>query len=665
MAGTFTIGGTNPDFENFYEAIDSLISNGVAGNVVFNVRPGNYPGFSISTIPVVGTNDTIFFQAETPNPASVVITGTIHFFSTSNITLKNLTIHPFPGQTNTCINIDKSDKILFSHCRIEKTDNINFSPDNALISLKYDWTGNVKSAKFSHSYISSELQTILIDGVKGKIDFEYDTINGAIHDNFGHPIKNYLHNTLYLNEGDMDIMNQYFEGNQIYLGSYYNWLSITGNVKGNEFYCPVHITASIVYNNLFHEPVNFIYSTMKMVENVAEKEAFIIYCHNSFFYFNKFIGDCTFNSDNQKVISNFFYGKAVFSTGPNQMIHYNNFGPDSKLEIYWCSAKVKNNIIVSDTIAQPQGTEMVNNNFIPCPTCQLTMIGEDASFYDAMYVSDSDLHATNPVLIHKAIPLQGYYYDYDIDSTLRQAVASIGANEVCLNFPITEIEQRCNDFVCLDACIEDFTGYYWAPTWLFADSSASSPIVHLETSGYVYLCHVDTGVVGSIFITVTPAKPLANQLHTANLFTVDYTNLSYCSTSVKWDFGDNTFSTLWSPTHTFPGSGVFHGKLIAYNQLGSDTCKFDTQILIVSQEENPENGFKIYPNPATTKVTIELSQALKSYSLIVFDELGRVTYQSYYSKKLEQVDLSGFKPGIYLFKIDLGQQIFIKKVMVK
>jgi hypothetical protein len=665
MSGTFTIGGTNPDFENFYEAIASVCSNGVSGNVVFNVRPGNYPGFTITTIPVVGSNDTITFQAENQDPTSVIITGTVKFISTSNIALKNLTIHPFPGQTNTCITIDKSDKILFSHCRIEKTDNVNFSPDNALISLKYDWTGNVKSAKFSHSYISSELRTILIDGVKGKIDFEYDTINGAIHDNFGHPIKNYLHNTLYLNEGDMDIMNQYFEGNQIYLGSYYNWLSITGNVKGNEFYSTVHITASIVYNNLFHEPVTFSHSTMKMVENISEKETYVNFCHNSFFYFNKFFGDCKFSSDNQKVISNFFYGKAVFTTGPNQMIHHNNFGLESKLEIYLCSAKVKNNILVSDTIMQPLGTEMVNNNFIPCPTCQLTMIGDDASFYDAMYVSDSDLHATSPVLIHKAIPLQGYYYDYDIDSTLRQAVASIGANEVCLNFPIAEIEQRCNDFVCLDACIDDFTGYYWAPSWMFADSSASSPILHLETSDYVYLCHIDTGVVGSMFINVTPDKPLANQSHTANLFTVDYTNLSYCSTSVKWEFGDNTFSTLWAPTHTFPGSGIFHSKLIAYNQLGSDTCKFDTQILIVSQDENPENSFKIYPNPVETDITIEFGNFVKPYLLNIFDPLGRLVHQSNGSQKLEHIDLSGFKPGIYFFKIEMGQQIFTKKILVK
>jgi hypothetical protein len=40
-------------------------------------------------------------------------------------------------------------------------------------------------------------------------------------------------------------------------------------------------------------------------------------------------------------------------------------------------------------------------------------------------------------------------------------------------------------------------------------------------------------------------------------------------------------------------------------------------------------------------------------------------HQSNGSQKLEHIDLSGFKSGIYLFKIEMGKQIFTKKLMVK
>jgi hypothetical protein len=87
--------------------------------------------------------------------------------------------------------------------------------------------------------------------------------------------------------------------------------------------------------------------------------------------------------------------------------------------------------------------------------------------------------------------------------------------------------------------------------------------------------------------------------------------------------------------------------------------------LIVSQDENPENSFKIYPNPVETDITIEFGNFVKPYLLNIFDPLGRLVHQSNGSQKLEHIDLSGFKPGIYFFKIEMGQQIFTKKILVK
>lgn len=42
MSGTYTIGGTNPDYNGFTAAFNALNNNGLCGNVVFEVRSGTY-----------------------------------------------------------------------------------------------------------------------------------------------------------------------------------------------------------------------------------------------------------------------------------------------------------------------------------------------------------------------------------------------------------------------------------------------------------------------------------------------------------------------------------------------------------------------------------------------------------------------------------------------
>ncbi len=72
MSGSYTIGGTSADFDSISQAVNSLITNGVSGTVVFNIRPGAYEEQVI--IPeIVGANatNTITFQSESGNAEDV------------------------------------------------------------------------------------------------------------------------------------------------------------------------------------------------------------------------------------------------------------------------------------------------------------------------------------------------------------------------------------------------------------------------------------------------------------------------------------------------------------------------------------------------------------------------------------------------------------------
>ncbi|MDW8272377.1 MAG: immunoglobulin domain-containing protein [Bacteroidota bacterium] len=74
LNGTYTIGGTNPNFPNVVAASHALRMAGVLGPVTFNIRPGTYTGHVfIESVPGSQSNRPILFQAENGDPASVII----------------------------------------------------------------------------------------------------------------------------------------------------------------------------------------------------------------------------------------------------------------------------------------------------------------------------------------------------------------------------------------------------------------------------------------------------------------------------------------------------------------------------------------------------------------------------------------------------------------
>ena len=98
LTGTFTIGGTSPDYATFSAAIADLNLYGVCGPVVFNVASGTYTGeVLLGTISGTSSTNTITFEGS----AGAVLTssgtssanGTIRFLEASYITFKNFTIN--------------------------------------------------------------------------------------------------------------------------------------------------------------------------------------------------------------------------------------------------------------------------------------------------------------------------------------------------------------------------------------------------------------------------------------------------------------------------------------------------------------------------------------------------------------------------------------------
>lgn len=74
LAGTYTIGGTTPDYTTLSDAVADLEECGVSSSVTFSIRTGTYvEQFEINEIAGVSASDTVVFVSETGNPSDVNI----------------------------------------------------------------------------------------------------------------------------------------------------------------------------------------------------------------------------------------------------------------------------------------------------------------------------------------------------------------------------------------------------------------------------------------------------------------------------------------------------------------------------------------------------------------------------------------------------------------
>ncbi len=81
LNGTYTIGGTSPNYTTFTLAVSDLVSKGVSGPVTFNVRTGTYSEqISITAITGASATNTITFQSESGVNTDV----TINYASTAD-----------------------------------------------------------------------------------------------------------------------------------------------------------------------------------------------------------------------------------------------------------------------------------------------------------------------------------------------------------------------------------------------------------------------------------------------------------------------------------------------------------------------------------------------------------------------------------------------------
>jgi len=662
LSGTYTVGGVNPDFQTFEQALYEVWGYGLAGPVTFNLRNGSYYGFSLNTISYNPGNDTLTIQSESLDPYSVIIDGYVTLNQTDHLRFNCITFLADAGQTKSEITINECDHLLFSKCRIISPIPSSFSGQEALVKISYPSSGSVKYVNFTESTLFSDTQTLLFIRDKGNSYFVNDSISGDLWGWGNMARKTYQHCVFMLGNAAFQITNQYFYSCAIF--SNQAQLRIQGNFYYTDFHCRVMPYANVYYYNHFFKEIYCNATTnLTFVGNTCDTLFETDYCTNAVIANNKLYGECWFNSDNQSVYDNFFFGHVIVLYGPGQVFKQNNFSRESIFETNYAGGIIENNNI-ANLVMWLDSFTLSNNNFFDTENTTVSTYGTNPFFYEPQYVSAIDLHAQNPALIGKSTKRTNNYFPYDIDSVYRDRYATIGANEICLDFSSDTILLKCNDSICLAACIFDSTVNYWSPTYMFTDSTSSRPTVQVGGPVRFYLNNRNSGVTDSVYITVSPGIPVAHASYTRNNYTVLFHNSSACADSYLWDFGDTTTSTEINPLHTYSNYGQFLCRLIATSSMGQDTA--DLVVEIPNGVEDYEmNGMKICPNPAKDLVVIDLENLTGSYEVEIYNETGIKMMSLPTAKSRTTINLSSLPRGIYLVRAVSTNYNVCKKLILE
>tara|TARA_R100001369_G_C3317041_1_gene168293 strand:+ start:412 stop:1167 length:756 start_codon:yes stop_codon:yes gene_type:complete len=109
----------------------------------------------------------------------------------------------------------------------------------------------------------------------------------------------------------------------------------------------------------------------------------------------------------------------------------------------------------------------------------------------------------------------------------------------------------------------------------------------------------------------------------------------------------DTFVTA-SPPFQYGGDGTQNG-VANWNTLGLDYFE-------------QENNLKLYPNPTTTTLNIEIQNTISNGTLEVYDVLGKQIFnQTISSNNTLQIDVANWNTGLFLIKISSDNKIITKR----
>ena len=432
LTGTYTIAGSSPNFSNFNAAVNALITNGICGPVIFNIRA--YTDTMQSVIPeIVGADslNNIVFQSENGDSTSVVLTypsqDTLinnHLISLNGadyITFNKLTLQRTGIRANAHV-IEFTNNATHNYvtnCQLIGAIGTTINSLAAILYSSNAITSNDSMNTFNHNLIKNGSLGIYMNGISG-LSLEYNTTI-----QFNKFVDQYSKGIQNTNQGATLIEGNTFTTTSNYAGYTAVWLDRSLRIH------------HIIKNKILAVPG----AGMYFVDCIGQSGVHGVIANN-FIQSNDSAGISMVNGDYQDIVHNsilmtgsnptfaalLMRGSGVGKVVKNNILANNGAGYSyvvSDSAIYGIQASDHNNLYaVGSFIGNYNGTQQATlANWVAASQKDSVSINVNPSF-----VSDSDLHVASIAMDDRGVHLTNV--SDDIDGQTRSLVTpDIGADE--------------------------------------------------------------------------------------------------------------------------------------------------------------------------------------------------------------------------------------------
>ena len=428
LAGTYSIGGSNPNYYSITDAVSALSFCGVSGPVTFNIANGTYyEKINIGVINGASASNTITFQSQSGNNTNVVIqaagssssnnyviqlNGT-KYFRFKNITIKNTSTTAYGRVVsllnNSSNNIFQGNKIL----------SVNVTTNNA--APVYGYGTNIDFNKFIGNELQGGFYGVYFNGTNTGYNQGNEFTNNSIKDYFSHGLYFGYNDSLVVVGNSL----RNISGASTSYGIYSSFCNYGGRIEKN--YIHGDNTGSFFGINLYYSNGTSI-KPMVIANNMISEingtsTAYGLYISYSSYvnlYYNSvnIIGGYTsiralyvIQGNNIRLLNNNLVSNAqgypYYVQNPTSVVQsdYNNLFTTGNTLAYWGTA--------INSLANLQAASNKDLH---------SVVG------DPVFISPTNLHATSSTIDAKGIPIPGY--TTDIDGDIRNAITpDIGADE--------------------------------------------------------------------------------------------------------------------------------------------------------------------------------------------------------------------------------------------
>jgi len=677
MSGTYTIGGTAPDFMTLADARDALEQRGVCGPVIMNIRSGAYTEqVSIGTIPGTSAVNTVTFQSEAMDASQV-------------------TIDYAPGSNadNFVVRFDGSSYVTFNE--------LTMTNSTSYYAHVVEFVGNATHNTVQNCVLVGDTVSTSTTSDRAKVvvwsgtdQNDYSTIRNNVIRGGEWAISMWGTSGAASESGlviDSNYITDYYQAGMVLVyqsGAKVRWNRVesdTNNFITNIFHIDIEESfngATIVGNHVSGRQGGFGINLFQLEAQPGQNSLVA----NNFVYMGATtpttycegiaVQDCS-NSD---IIFNSVHNRSLAPASAGIQLFMGNSS----------GIRIANNNIVHSGAGYAINCEngnyidMAGNNNLYTDSTNFVKIGATdyadlqalqsaVSMYmnslsvDPMFAGE-DLHTCRQELDNAGMMWPGVVNDFDMDSR-NAGTPDIGADEfvTSTNFTLGPDILKCpNDSVLLGAEVINSNNYDWGPYF------QTTPTIYATTPN-TYIVQIASACGTAVDTILVANYPVATASFTTttSFFTVITNNTSTNGTSYFWDFGDGNTSTDFEPAHAYGGNGTYMITLTAISDCG-DTVTFSQSVVINPNTGIEENGFadlSVYPNPSDGYFTVSLTPEGNEDVLITIQDLsGRMLYEQRFGSSGEvftvPVDIRGAAAGTYVLRLQSGDHSGIRKIIV-